>query len=205
MSDTRRSVIIMEDDEDIAALFCQLLQSHGVEPILCRNEAGVLAAAGSGTVVLALLDIMVPDTDGRDVAARLRASKVSFPIYYMTGMRETAIGEAHLAQADGILRKPFSISDLRGILDGALSRAAAEKQDPARQLLELMTSLATEQEGLRRQQAQLLGLLRGLEQEIGPRSRPIADGFREFTMGIEASLGRFAGRLAEIQKLLGRK
>ena len=62
-----------------------------------------------------------------------------------------------------------------------------------------MAAIATEQENIRRQKARLMGLISSLPEA---ESKSLADQFKEFGMGLEASLARFASRLGEIRELL---
>lgn len=205
MPDGKRKVIILEDDDDISALFCQLLSSYGAEPILCQNQQTALAAADDPAVAMALLDIMLPDTDGRNVAASLREKNVDFPVYFMTGIRESSIGEQHLSLARGVLKKPFAIKELRAILDRELTQSSEPDRSAGldREMLELMTSVATEQESLRRQQRQLQGLMHTVEEHLtSDASTSAREQFREFCMGLEAALCRIDERLGQIRALL---
>ncbi|MBN2713368.1 MAG: response regulator [Planctomycetes bacterium] len=204
MPDTSVHVIILEDDEDISELFAQLLTSYGAIPILCRSGDEVTKAAANPNVALALLDIMLPETDGRDVAVELRKLRPDMPLYFMTGIRASSIGEQYRSMVTGVLHKPFSIKDLRVILDQNLKieDSVDPKDSAARKVLELMTSVATERENIRRQQSHLLGLIGNVESKLGTESLTVKEEFREFTMGLEASLSRFSERLEQIQELL---
>lgn len=203
MRKAQKYVIILEDDEDIADLFAQLLSSYGAAPITCRTAEAVQEAIERHPVALALLDIMLPDTDGRNVAAMLYEKKVDFPVYFMTGVSPQNIGAEYLKKASGILRKPFSIQELRQVLDKSLKSSDKRRESTAgRQMLELMTAIATERENIRRQQCKLIGLLGSLEIELGHKDNSLAEQFREFAMGLEAGMSRFAAQLDAVKSLL---
>ncbi len=197
-------VIILEDDSDIAGLLAQLISSYGATPMVCEDQAAVFRAAAGSAVGLAILDIMLPGADGRNVASGLREKGHKFPIYFMTGVRERDIGEEYRALADGILRKPFSFPELRAFLDNALQRREEDGPEPdAKQtLLELMAAVASEQENIRRQQAQLMGLIGSLESQLQEESQAISEQFTAFFMGLESSLTRFSSRLETIREIL---
>jgi DNA-binding response OmpR family regulator len=200
MAKSLRTVIILEDELDIAELMSQLISSYGAAPLVCRDRDAVAAALDTHDVALALLDIMLPSVDGRSIAQFLREQNVKFPVYFMTGIKPSHIGDRYSALADGILRKPFSINELRSILDRALATAGGSSMK--REVLELMAAVASEQEDIRRQQTQLIALT--VEGGAGkqPDSRSRADLWQEFGMSLEASLSRQAARLEEIRRLL---
>jgi len=196
----QKAVILLEDEEDIADLLAQLISAAGALPVVCRDQESVLRAIDDHDVVLALLDIMLPEVDGREVAAALRAKKVTFPIYFMTGIKAKSIGNNYHALADGVLYKPFSLQELRDLLARFLSAAAAPAADDNRKILELMAVIASEQEDIRRHQKQLMLLLKTPAAD----SAAAAEMWQEFGMSLEASLNRQAAHLAEMRQMLER-
>ncbi len=199
MPNPGKTVIILEDDTDISDLLAQLISSCDAVPVICRNSEAVMNAVDKHDIALALLDIMLPDTDGREVLRQLKDRNIQFPVYLMTGINTSSIGEEYCKLAHGILKKPFSIEQLRTLLASTLMQ---EQKDYGsifhRRILELMATVATEQENVRRQQTRLMGLIRSSSNE----STALAEQFKEFSMTLEASLARFASRLEEMRDLL---
>ncbi len=198
-----KTVIILENEEDIAQLLSQLISSYGATPVVCMDEESLLEIVEKQDVALALLDIMLPKTDGRHVAAALRARNVKFPIYYMTGIALESVSPEHMALADGVLRKPYTISELRSLLDAVLKGDAERDSDciVERKVIEMMAIVATEQEDIRRKQASLLNLVRNLEAH-DPQVVVLAEQLHGFSMGLEACMSRLSVQLKEIQKIL---
>ena len=200
MSNPGKTVIILEDDDDISDLLAQLISSCGALPVICHNSEAVMDAVDKHQIALAMLDIMLPDTDGREVLRKLKSMEVQFPVYLMTGINTSSIGENYRKLAQGVLKKPFSIEQLRNLLTSTLMLEQNDGKDIfRRRTLELMATVATEQENVRRQQTRLMGLIRGCN---GGESTTIAEQFKEFSMNLEASLARFAARLEEMRDLL---
>ena len=72
-----------------------------------------------------VLDVVLPDLDGREVAARLRASGDDTPICILSARDEVADRVAGLqAGADDYLVKPFAIEELVARLQALLRRGA---------------------------------------------------------------------------------
>jgi DNA-binding response OmpR family regulator len=200
------TVIVLEDDEDIACLLSQLLLSYGTAPLICKTQEAVLEALENQHVILVLLDIMLPAVDGRKVAEMVRARSDEMPLYFMTGVRERDIGQEYVDLSDGILNKPFAINELRSILDDAMKGAAGPVSCSAseRETLAIMTTLALEQENIRRQHERLSDLLARFRESATPETQSVMDQFREFSMGLEAGLSRLSSQMEIFRERLGR-
>lgn len=171
-TETHRRVLLVEDDEDIRDLLSRLIHSYGCEAVHATTHEEVDDALAAGPVALALLDIMLPGVDGRELARRLRGEGRTFPVYFVTGMH-SLIREADRENVDGVLHKPFTVAELRDLLDRTVGRRAPEPAPQAppdaagsgqRRSLELMTAIAAQQEALRRQEAHLESLARAVAQ-----------------------------------------
>ena len=146
-------ILILEDNSDISELLSQLLSCMNCEAVIVTTAEEVESALDNGnSYSLALLDIMLPKLDGRDIAKYIRAKSPAFPIYFMTGMNDPEIGSESLSLVDGILRKPFSVKEISEIIQKNAKSRPQKKQKSGRQeqLLAILTSLATDQEEARR-------------------------------------------------------
>jgi two-component system response regulator RegX3 len=68
-------ILIVEDEASIAEPFAKLLRREGFETTVARTAADALDAARSTEPDLVLLDLALPDGDGRDVCRVLRAER----------------------------------------------------------------------------------------------------------------------------------
>ncbi len=78
----------------------------------CTGRAG-LSAAQTGNLDMIVLDVMLPDIDGFEVARRLRADGVATPILFLTakdGLDDKLQG--FTAGADDYVTKPFSLAEI---------------------------------------------------------------------------------------------
>ena len=105
------------------------LQSNGFRALLATTGASGLALAEATTPDLVLLDIMLPDYDGRTILSELRA-RWEFPVIFLTGVSEETdrVVGLELGAADYIT-KPFSLSELVARVRAALRRR--EDQQPS--------------------------------------------------------------------------
>jgi CheY-like chemotaxis protein len=106
----RGSVLIVEDDEDIRAAMAELLEGEGFEVAVASNgQEGLEVLSQMGSPCLVLLDLMMPVMNGEDFLRHVRQnpSQGDIPIIIVT-----ASGRAALPGTQGILKKPFEISEL---------------------------------------------------------------------------------------------
>ena len=118
----------------------------GHEPVVVATAAEALRAFVSRRPDVLVLDIGLPDADGRDLCLALRAAGVDAPVLFLTardGLRDKISGFE--AGGDDYLTKPFEIDEVRVRLDALLRRTPAPTPedpdapvlDPARHALVL--------------------------------------------------------------------
>ncbi|MEQ8345737.1 MAG: response regulator transcription factor [Sneathiellaceae bacterium] len=109
-----KQILLIDDDETLRDSLAEQLELTGEFATACASngEEG-LTRAGGGDFELILLDVGLPDRDGRDVCRALRAAKVAAPIIMLTG----ATGEDDTitgldAGANDYVTKPFKFNVL---------------------------------------------------------------------------------------------
>jgi two-component system response regulator PrrA len=103
------------------------LRLEGFAVLLAADGAAALAAVAADSPAAIVLDLGLPDIDGREVAARLRAAGVETPICILSARDEVADRVAGLqAGADDYLVKPFAIEELVARLHALLRRGAPQ-------------------------------------------------------------------------------
>ena len=120
--DVARSGVILfvEDEEAISAPFSKVLEREGYEPVVARTAAEALSLAEHLEPDLVLLDLTLPDGDGRDVCRQLRRNS-DVPIVMLTA-RGTELDRVVGLEmgADDYVVKPFSgaevVSRIRAVL-----------------------------------------------------------------------------------------
>jgi DNA-binding response OmpR family regulator len=116
-------VLLVEDESSVAEPLAQALRREGFEPIVAGTAAGALELASAGEFDFVLLDLTLPDGDGRDVCRRLRRTS-SVPIVMLTarGTEFDKIIGLELG-ADDYVVKPFSSAELIARMRAILRRA----------------------------------------------------------------------------------
>ncbi len=110
-----KRVLVVEDHPDMRKLLSLELELMGFEPITARDGKEGIDKALSEKPHLVLLDIFMPDMDGRDVARTLRANPATkdIPIVAETALSTRRDLDSCLkAGCDDCLVKPFTYKDL---------------------------------------------------------------------------------------------
>jgi two-component system phosphate regulon response regulator PhoB len=136
-------LLVVEDEPDLASLLAYNLEADGHVVTLAATGAAALARAREVGPDAVLLDLMLPDVSGADVARALRALPSAPAILMVTakGTEADRVGGLELG-ADDYVVKPFSVKELvlrvRAVLrrraGAPLGEAAAApiQLDPAR-------------------------------------------------------------------------
>src|SRR3954466_15884162 len=119
----RPRVLFVEDEESISGPFSSALAREGFDPVVAGSLAEARAALASGLPDLVLLDLMLPDGDGRDLARELRGSS-DVPIIVLTA-RGTELERVLGLElgADDYVVKPFSGAEVIARMRAVLRRA----------------------------------------------------------------------------------
>jgi DNA-binding response OmpR family regulator len=125
VSERARPVILLVEDElSIAQPFSQALRREGFEPVLAHTARDAMRLAAEHTPDLVVLDIELPDGDGRDVARALRQlSEVPIIMLTARGTEADRIVGLELG-ADDYVVKPFSSGEVAARIRAVLRRTA---------------------------------------------------------------------------------
>jgi len=108
-----KSILLVEDDPDIANLLDLHLSDQGYEVDVVGDGDEGLDRALNGDYALVILDIMLPGMDGFDICRQIRAEKRSLPILMLTAKTEEVDKVLGLELgADDYITKPFSIREV---------------------------------------------------------------------------------------------
>ena len=115
-------ILIIEDDDAIAAIERDYLEINGFEVEIAANGMAGLERGLNGSFDLVLLDLMLPGIDGFTVCRRLR-EKLDIPILMVTARQEDIDKIRGLGLgADDYIEKPFSPNVLVARVKAHLSR-----------------------------------------------------------------------------------
>jgi DNA-binding response OmpR family regulator len=120
-------ILIVEDDNDIAALIAHYLEKNGYGSEIVPDGSRALTAARETPPDLVILDLMMPGLSGLDVCRALRYDHrtAALPIIMVTAHGEESDRILGLdSGADDYIVKPFSPNELMARVRALLRRAA---------------------------------------------------------------------------------
>jgi DNA-binding response OmpR family regulator len=124
-------LLLVEDDPDIRRTLSRGLVEHGATVIAVETAVEAIQAVGAERPDVVILDLGLPDLDGSDVLALIRASG-DLPVIVATARDdEREVVRLLDAGADDYLIKPFSAAQVLARVRAVLRRTnPAEREDP---------------------------------------------------------------------------
>ena len=122
------TALIVEDHPEHREYAVRLLKALGFRTIPASRAAEAVHLARSERPDLILMDIMLPEGDGRSAARELKATAETarIPILAVTALAHAGEQERCLAAGcDGYLSKPFTPQQLRLTVDSLLRRSTS--------------------------------------------------------------------------------
>jgi DNA-binding response OmpR family regulator len=139
---TAHQVLIVEDDHGLRDALARGLRAEGFAVITAVDGATALRAGQADAVVL---DVGLPDSDGRDVCQAMRARGMDAPVLFLTAHDALVDRLSGFSSGgDDYLSKPVHIAELAARLRAAVRRSGRQAQlevgelrlDPTQHVLE---------------------------------------------------------------------
>jgi DNA-binding response OmpR family regulator len=124
---SRKRLLLVEDEADMADLVAARLKREGYEVIVAGDGATALDRVRAEPPDLAIVDIMLPHMSGTDLVAEMRQDPrtAGIPVIMLTAKAEESDIVVGLSLgADDYITKPFSLSVLAARVSAVLRRAA---------------------------------------------------------------------------------
>ena len=132
-----RRVLVVDDEPNLAEVVTMALRFNGftVETAATGREA--LAAVSRFKPHLMVLDVMLPDMEGFEVASRLGAQRAGVPIIFLTARDATEDKVRGLSGGgDDYMTKPFSLEELVARIRTILRRTGQASAESGRLVFE---------------------------------------------------------------------
>jgi len=121
-------IFILEDDAQMRSLLVRGLREEGYEAQGFATGSDLLRKVAETVPDLFIIDIGLPDADGRDVCQALRAQGIGAPIIFLTARDALSdrLSGFH-AGGDDYLSKPFAFAELLARVEALMRRSGKER------------------------------------------------------------------------------
>lgn len=120
----RPTILVAEDDHGLRDVLLRGLRDEDFDTVAAPDGSTALRLATTG-IAAAVLDIGLPDADGRDVCQAMRANGFAAPVIFLTARHHlTDRLSGFAAGGDDYLPKPFHLAELSARVRALLKRAA---------------------------------------------------------------------------------
>jgi two-component system OmpR family response regulator len=130
-------VLVVDDEPNIADVISMALRYQGFDVHTAGDGAAALRAVQEFRPELIVLDIMLPDMEGFEVARRLGADRSHVPIIFLTARDATEDKIRGLTSGgDDYVTKPFSLEELVARIRTVLRRSGMAEPESSRLVFE---------------------------------------------------------------------
>lgn len=121
------TILLVEDDHGLRDVVARGLREAGFTVVTAADGASALRSSAVTAVEAVVLDIGLPDSDGRDVCQAMRARGMHAPVLFLTA-RDTVTDRlsGFSVGGDDYLIKPFALAELVARLRSLLRRSGSE-------------------------------------------------------------------------------
>jgi two-component system response regulator MprA len=124
---TEALILLVEDDHELRALVGRALQEEGFAVSGAGTGAEAMKRISAQPPDALVIDVGLPDADGRDLCQALRAQGIQSPVLFLTARDALTDRLAGFgAGGDDYLTKPFALSELTARLRAVLKRAGVD-------------------------------------------------------------------------------
>jgi two-component system, OmpR family, KDP operon response regulator KdpE len=131
VTEPKPRILVVDDEPSLVAVLQPVLEAADYDVAVATDGAGALAALDRGDTDVVLLDLGLPDLDGKEVIGRVRPQS-DVPIIVVSARHQEAEKIAALDEgADDYVNKPFEIGELMARVRAALRRRTTVRRRPA--------------------------------------------------------------------------
>jgi CheY-like chemotaxis protein len=132
MGNGKKTVLCVDDEEGVLQCLETMLSVQGYDVVTTQSVSEAETTLRSRRIDLIVLDVSMPDADGREACGRLRA-EARTPVLFLTGQVDSFDPKCELAAevlanefSDGevdVLYKPFSLAEIGSKIENLIGEA----------------------------------------------------------------------------------
>ena len=131
--DERLRVLVVDDEPNIVDVISMALRFEGFDVESAATGADAIAAVAARPPQLVVLDVMLPDIDGFEVARRLAGARAKVPIIFLTARDSTEdVVHGLTLGSDDYVTKPFSLEELVARIRTILRRSGLSEESSSK-------------------------------------------------------------------------
>ena len=124
-------IVVMDDDAALRSVLVRALAEEGYAATAVASGSALLDTVRDSPPDALILDVGMPDCDGRDVCRSVRATNPGLPVIMLTARDTLSDRLAGFdAGSDDYLAKPFALAELMARLEALLRRAGPADSTP---------------------------------------------------------------------------
>ena len=132
-TDGQIRVLVVDDEPNIVDVISMALRFEGFEVASAATGADAIASVAARRPQLLVLDVMLPDIDGFEVARRLASAREEVPIIFLTARDSTEDVVRGLSiGGDDYVTKPFSLEELVARIRTILRRTGLREDESSK-------------------------------------------------------------------------
>jgi len=119
------TILFVEDEQSVRELVSEYLSARGYRVLDASDgqQALEIAAAHSGKIQLLITDVVMPRLSGRELAARLAATRPDLKVLYISGYTDDSVFRHGVLQGGmDFMQKPFNLKALAAKIREVLER-----------------------------------------------------------------------------------
>jgi len=122
-----KTILIVEDEEDILDLIDYTLSSIGYDTITCEDTSNVKIILDEEDIALILMDRNLPNIEGSVFIQSLRDQGYNHPVIYISAKDKSEdILEGFNRGADDYITKPFNLDELKARVNALIKRTTKD-------------------------------------------------------------------------------
>ena len=126
--DRNSFILVVDDDNTLLKFFKIHLNKFFSKVIVVKNAKEAIESLREKTIDLVITDINMPRMDGFQLLKRVRKHDNAIPVLLISGALLNENEETLVLDADGYLRKPFSVDQLHDFIDQGLAKREKLKE-----------------------------------------------------------------------------
>jgi DNA-binding NtrC family response regulator len=124
-------VLLVDDDPSLIRILIAGLRAHGLTPIAAGTAADALAVIADPTVGIdvIVMDVVLPDSFGAQVAMERTLYRPDVPVVYMSGYArgDAVLAASSMSDAGPFLEKPFTADELVAVVRRVAQQQGGEQ------------------------------------------------------------------------------